>query len=112
MRIIIGIPVNVVKNKSIRTQLYLGNRQGSYVYGKGSKHEQCTVCNYAKTAVEIPPVKTGTEETKTSYKIIEGTESSYVLQSGNSLTIRVDAEFSKFAGIKVDGVQIGKIIMM
>lgn len=75
---------------------------------KGSKHEQCTVCNYAKTAVEIPPVKTGTEETKTSYKIIEGTESSYVLQSGNSLTIRVDAEFSKFAGIKVDGVQIGK----
>ena len=71
---------------------------------KGSKHEQCTVCNYAKT----PPVKTGTEETKTSYKIIEGTESSYVLQSGNSLTIRVDAEFSKFAGIKVDGVQIGK----
>lgn len=70
---------------------------------KGSKHEQCTVCNYAKTAVEIPPVKT-----KTSYKIIEGTESSYVLQSGNSLTIRVDAEFSKFAGIKVDGVQIGK----
>lgn len=75
---------------------------------KGSKHEQCTVCNYTKTAVEIPPVKTGTEETKTSYKIIEGTESSYVLQSGNSLTIRVDAEFSKFAGIKVDGVQIGK----
>lgn len=75
---------------------------------KGSKHEQCTVCNYAKTAVEIPPVKTGTEEAKTSYKIIEGTESSYVLQSGNSLTIRVDAEFSKFAGIKVDGVQIGK----
>lgn len=75
---------------------------------KGSKHEQCTVCNYAKTAVEIPPVKTGTEETKTSYKIIEGTESSYVLQSGNSLTIRVNAEFSKFAGIKVDGVQIGK----
>lgn len=75
---------------------------------KGSKHEQCTVCNYDKTAVEIPPVKTGTEEAKTSYKIIEGTESSYVLQSGNSLTIRVDAEFSKFAGIKVDGVQIGK----
>lgn len=75
---------------------------------KGSKHEQCTVCNYAKTAVEIPPVKTETEEAKTSYKIIEGTESSYVLQSGNSLTIRVDAEFSKFAGIKVDGVQIGK----
>lgn len=75
---------------------------------KGSKHEQCTVCNYAKTAVEIPPVKAGAEETKTSYKIIEGTESSYALQSGNSLTIRVDAEFSKFAGIKVDGVQIGK----
>lgn len=75
---------------------------------KGSKHEQCTVCNYAKTAVEIPPVKTGTEETKTSYKIIEGTESSYVLQSGNSLTIRGDGEFSKFTGIKVDGVQIGK----
>lgn len=75
---------------------------------KGSKHEQCTVCNYAKTAVEIPPVKAGAEETKTSYKIIEGTESSYVLQSGNSLTIRVDAEFSKFTGIKVDGVQIGK----
>ena len=96
------------KNKSIRTQLYLGNRQGATSTEKGSKHEQCTVCNYAKTAVEIPPVKTGTEETKTSYKIIEGTESSYVLQSGNSLTIRVDAEFSKFAGIKVDGVQIGK----
>lgn len=75
---------------------------------KGSKHKQCTVCNYAKTAVEIPPVKTGTEETKTSYKIIEGSESSYVLQSGNSLTIRVDAVFSKFAGIKVDGVLIGK----
>ena len=70
---------------------------------KGSKHEQCTVCNYAKTAVEIP-----IEETQTSYSITEGAGSSYVLQSGNSLTIRGNGEFSKFTGIKVDGVLIGK----
>ena len=70
---------------------------------KGSKHEQCTVCNYAKTAVEIP-----IEETQTYYSITEGAGSSYVLQSGNSLTIRGNGEFSKFTGIKVDGVLIGK----
>ena len=69
---------------------------------KGSKHEQCTVCGYAKAAVEIPAG--GTE---TSYEITEGTGSSYALQSGNSLTVRGNGEFSKFTGIKVDGVQIG-----
>lgn len=69
---------------------------------KGSKHEQCIVCGYAKAAVEIPAG--GTE---TSYEITEGTGSSYALQSGNSLTVRGNGEFSKFTGIKVDGVQIG-----
>ncbi len=69
---------------------------------KGSKHEQCTVCGYAKAAVEIP---VGGSET--SYAITEGTGSSYALQSGNSLTVRGNGDFSKFTGIKVDGVQIG-----
>ena len=49
---------------------------------KGSKHEQCTVCNYAKTAVEIPPVKTGTEETKTSYKAAMSCRVATALPSG------------------------------
>ena len=44
---------------------------------------------------------------KTSYAITEGTGSSYVLQSGSSLTVRGNGDFSKFIGIKVDGVQIG-----
>ncbi len=69
---------------------------------KGSKHEQCTVCGYAKAAVEIP-----VGGIETSYAITEGTGSSYALQSGNSLTVRGNGDFSKFTGIKVDGVQIG-----
>lgn len=69
---------------------------------KGSKHEQCTVCGYAKAAVEIP-----VGGIKTSYAITEGTGSSYALQSGSSLTVRGNGDFSKFTGIKVDGVQIG-----
>lgn len=69
---------------------------------KGSKHEQCTVCGYAKAAVEIP-----VEGIETPYAITEGTGSSYTLQSGNSLTVRGNGDFSKFTGIKVDGVQIG-----
>ena len=69
---------------------------------KGSKHEQCTVCGYAKAAVEIP-----VGGIETPYAITEGTGSSYALQSGNSLTVRGNGDFSKFTGIKVDGVQIG-----
>ena len=69
---------------------------------KGSRHEQCTVCGYAKAAVEIP-----VGEIKTPYAITEGTGSSYALQSGSSLTVRGNGDFSKFTGIKVDGVQIG-----
>ena len=69
---------------------------------KGSKHEQCTVCGYAKAAVEIP-----VGGIETSYAITEGTGSSYALQSGSSLTVRGNGDFSKFTGIKVDGVQIG-----
>lgn len=69
---------------------------------KGSKHEQCTVCGYAKAAIEIP-----VGGIKTSYAITEGTGSSYALQSGSSLTVRGNGDFSKFTGIKVDGVQIG-----
>ena len=69
---------------------------------KGSKHEQCTVCGYAKAAVEIP-----VGGIKTPYAITEGTGSSYAPQSGNSLTVRGNGDFSKFTGIKVDGVQIG-----
>ena len=69
---------------------------------KGSKHEQCTVCGYAKAAVEIP-----VGGIETPYAITEGTGSSYTLQSGNSLTVRGNGDFSKFTGIKVDGVQIG-----
>ena len=68
---------------------------------KGSKHEQCTVCGYAKAAVEIP-----VGGIETPYAITEGTGSSYALQSGNSLTVRGNGDFSKFTGIKVDGVQI------
>ena len=69
---------------------------------KGSKHEQCTVCGYAKAAVEIP-----VGGIETPYAITEGTGSSYALQSGSSLTVRGNGDFSKFTGIKVDGVQIG-----
>lgn len=85
---------------------------------KGSKHEQCTVCGYAKAAVdisvegavEIPvegAVKIPVEGIETSYAITEGTGSIYALQSGSSLTVRGNGDFSKFIGIKVDGVQIG-----
>ena len=85
---------------------------------KGSKHEQCTVCGYAKAAVdisvegavEIPvegAVEIPVEGIETSYAITEGTGSIYTLQSGSSLTVRGNGDFSKFIGIKVDGVQIG-----
>ena len=77
---------------------------------KGSKHEQCTVCGYAKAAVDISvegAVDIPVEGIETSYAITEGTGSIYALQSGSSLTVRGNGDFSKFIGIKVDGVQIG-----
>ena len=77
---------------------------------KGSKHEQCTVCGYAKAAVDISvegAVEIPVEGIETSYAITEGTGSIYALQSGSSLTVRGNGDFSKFIGIKVDGVQIG-----
>ena len=55
-----------------------------------------------KKAAETPE-----GEIKTPYAITEGTGSSYALQSGSSLTVRGNGDFSKFTGIKVDGVQIG-----
>ena len=55
-----------------------------------------------KKAAEIP-----VGGIETPYAITEGTGSSYALQSGSSLTVRGNGDFSKFTGIKVDGVQIG-----
>ena len=61
------------------------------------------------TDVVIPKkaAETPEGEIKTPYAITEGTGSSYALQSGSSLTVRGNGDFSKFTGIKVDGVQIG-----
>ncbi|MFW5556157.1 MAG: hypothetical protein ACOCN3_14525, partial [Roseburia inulinivorans] len=57
------------------------------------------------TDVVIPKKATETPEgeIKTPYAITEGTGSSYALQSGSSLTVRGNGDFSKFTGIKVDG---------
>ena len=53
----------------------------------------------------IPSIKTITINTATSisnYKVIEGSNSSWVQNSNETLTFRVDGDLSKFIGIKVD----------
>ena len=69
---------------------------------KGSKHEQCTVCGYAKAAIEIP-----VGGIKTSYAITEGTGKQLCPAEWQQPSVRGNGDFSKFTGIKVDGVQIG-----
>ena len=59
----------------------------------------------------IPSIKTITINTATSisdYKVIEGSNSSWVQNSNETLTFRVDGDLSKFIGVKVDDEWIDK----
>lgn len=67
---------------------------------KGSKHEECGVCGYKGAAVEIPA--TGT--TGFEYEILEGEDQTYSGSGG--LVVRANGDFSKFTGLKVDGVAV------
>lgn len=66
----------------------------------GSKHEECEDCGYKGETVEISA--TGTSES--GYKVLEGENQTYSGSGG--LTIRANGDFSKFTGIKVDGVEV------
>ena len=84
-------------------EYWICTKCGSYFSDAGGS-------NAIKAAdVVIPKKAAETPEggSETPYAITEGTGSSYTLQSGNSLTVRGNGDFSKFTGIKVDGVQIG-----
>ena len=59
----------------------------------------------------IPSIKTITINTAISisnYKVIEGSNSSWVQNSNETLTFRVDGDLSKFVGVKVDDEWIDK----
>ena len=84
-------------------EYWICTKCGSYFSDAGGS-------NAIKAADVVIPKKaaeTPEGEIKTPYAITEGTGSSYALQSGSSLTVRGNGDFSKFTGIKVDGVQIG-----
>ena len=59
--------------------------------------DTCNVCGY-KRVLSTPVV---------TYKFIEGANGSWTKNSGKNLGFKVNGEFSKFTGVKVDGTLIG-----
>ena len=55
--------------------------------------------------VDLTMTPTAAESTS-SYKVIEGTNSSWTQNSDGTLTFRADGDFSKFTGIKIDSTLI------
>ena len=84
-------------------EYWICTKCGSYFSDAGGT----TAIKAADVVIPKKAAETPEGEIKTPYAITEGTGSSYALQSGNSLTVRGNGDFSKFTGIKVDGVQIG-----
>ena len=84
-------------------EYWICTKCGSYFSDAGGT----TAIKAADVVIPKKAAETPEGEIKTSYAITEGTGSSYALQSGSSLTVRGNGDFSKFTGIKVDGVQIG-----
>ena len=60
----------------------------------GSKHEECTVCAYAKAAVAIA---------KLAPSVIDGGNAKWSKGSDNDLTFKSDAAFADFVEVLVDG---------
>ena len=63
----------------------------------GSKHEECTVCGYKKTAIAID---------KLAPSIIDGRNAKWNKGGENNLTFKSDAVFSDFVEVLVDGKTI------
>ena len=63
----------------------------------GSKHEECTVCGYKKTAIAID---------KLAPSIIDGRNAKWNKGGENNLTFKSDAAFSDFVEVLVDGKTI------
>ena len=84
-------------------EYWICTKCGSYFSDAGGT----TAIKAADVVIPKKAAETPKGEIKTPYAITEGTGSSYALQSGSSLTVRGNGDFSKFTGIKVDGVQIG-----
>ena len=59
--------------------------------------DTCNVCGY-KRVLPTPVV---------TYKFIEGANGSWTKNSGKNLSFKVNGEFSRFTGVKVDGTLIG-----
>ncbi len=85
-------------------EYWICTKCGSYFSDAGGT----TAIKAADVVIPKKAAETPEGEIKTPYAITEGTGSSYALQSGSSLTVRGNGDFSKFTGIKVDGVQIGE----
>lgn len=70
---------------------------------------QCIVSNAAGLVTSSIAVLTVTEAvvpTPVDYRIIDGANGNWVLNTDGSLVIRGNGDFSKFTGVKVDGVLI------
>ena len=63
----------------------------------GSKHEECTVCGYKKTAIAID---------KLAPSIIDGRNAKWNKGGENNMTFKSDAAFSDFVEVLVDGKTI------
>ena len=63
----------------------------------GTKHEECKVCGYKKTAIAID---------KLAPSIIDGRNAKWNKGGENNLTFKSDAAFSDFVGVLVDGKTI------
>lgn len=67
---------------------------------KGSKHRACNVCAYRET-IEIPMLTITPE-----YHYIEGANSQWTVNSNTDITVKVNGDFTKFTGVKVNGTVI------
>lgn len=93
-----------VQKKEVQTKEAAGHVAGDWIVDKdatvaeaGSRHKECTVCG---TVVETETIA---KLPMTAYKIIEGADGTYTLNTDGTYTVRANGEFSKFVSVEMDG---------
>lgn len=93
-----------VQKKEVQTKEAAGHVAGDWIVDKdatvaeaGSQHKECTVCGTVvetETIAKLPMI---------AYKIIEGADGTYTLNTDGTYTVRANGEFSKFVSVEMDG---------
>lgn len=83
-------------NRTYTMKLDVNNRRYLHIEG-----------DYGKKAIYVVSLTVETEEIKLPvYNFLEGADSSWAQNSDGTLTFRINGDFSKFTGVKVDGTLI------